>query len=71
MPAYQTILLEDEEPTGPYGAKSIGEVVLAPVAPALLAAVNDALGTELTHMPLIPAKILQAVWEDKNHDIDR
>ena len=61
MPDYQVLLLEDPEPTGPFGAKSIGEVALAPVAPAVVAAVNDALDTQLHHLPLTPAVILEAL----------
>ena len=61
MPDFDVLFIEDEEPSGPFGAKSIGEVALAPVAPAIVAAVNHALGTELTHLPLTPAKILEAV----------
>lgn len=65
MPDYKTILIEDPEPGGPYGAKSIGEVVLAPVAPAVTEAVNDALDLQLLHLPLTPAVILEA-WEGRN-----
>lgn len=66
MPSYDALLVEDHEEGGPFGAKSIGEVVIAPVAPAIIAAVNDALDTELTHMPLTPSKILDAL--DKKND---
>ena len=36
-----------------------------PVAPALLAAVNDALQTDLTTLPLTPEKIIRAVQEKR------
>ena len=65
MPDYQVILMEDPEPSGPFGAKSIGEAALAPVAPAVVAAVNDALGTCLHHLPLTPAVILEALEEER------
>lgn len=61
MPDFQVLLIEDPEPDAPFGAKSIGEVVLAPVAPAVVAAVNHALGTQLRHLPLTPAVILEAL----------
>lgn len=61
MPDYDVILIEDDEPSGPFGAKSIGEVVLPPVAPAVVAAVNNAIGTQLWHLPLTPAVILEAL----------
>ena len=61
LPDYQTLLIEEPENSGPFGAKSIGEVVVVPVAPAIVAAVNDALGTNLTRLPLTPAVILEAL----------
>lgn len=67
MPDYDSILIEEGEPGGPFGAKGIGEVVVAPVAPAIVAAVNDALGTELTHLPLTPSLILDAL-EEMEHE---
>ncbi|MDD3217750.1 MAG: xanthine dehydrogenase family protein molybdopterin-binding subunit [Lachnospiraceae bacterium] len=63
MPDYDSLLIEEEEETGPFGAKGIGEIVLAPIAPALVEAVNQALGTELTTLPLTPPVILEAIKE--------
>ena len=63
LPDYQTLLIEEPENSGPFGAKSIGEVVVVPVAPAIVAGVNDALGTNLTRLPLTPAVILEALEE--------
>jgi len=64
MPDYKTIFIEDEEVNGPFGAKSIGEVVVAAVAPAIVAAVNNALGTKLTDTPLTPSVILEALAKE-------
>ena len=66
MPDYQVLFIEEPEETGPFGAKSIGEVVLVPVAPAVVGAVNHALETNLTDLPLTPAKILDALEVKKN-----
>lgn len=65
LPDYQTMLIEEPETSGPFGAKSIGEVVVVPVAPAIVAAVNDALGTNLTRLPLTPPVILEALEQLK------
>jgi xanthine dehydrogenase molybdenum-binding subunit len=35
MPEVQLILIEDEHPQGPYGAKGVGEIGLVPTAPAV------------------------------------
>ncbi|MDL2298642.1 molybdopterin-dependent oxidoreductase [Synergistaceae bacterium OttesenSCG-928-D05] len=61
MPEVEVILLDSEEDGGPFGAKSIGEIATVPPAPAIANAVNRALGTELTTLPLTPARILEAL----------
>ena len=43
MPEVKVIFIEEPDDNGPFGAKSIGEVALVPVTPALVDAVNDAL----------------------------
>ena len=59
----RTLLVEEWEPGGPFGAKSIGEIATVPAAPAVANAVNRALGTELTHLPLTPERILEGLRE--------
>lgn len=61
MPTVRAHLIERGEPGGPFGAKSIGEIATVPVAPALVNAVNRALSTSLTDLPLLPAKIVAAL----------
>lgn len=61
MPSLDITLLELPDENGPYGAKSIGESCYVPVAPTLIAAVNDALQTDLTALPLTPTVILSAL----------
>lgn len=61
MPPVRTLLVEGGEPTGPYGAKALGEIATIPVAAAVVNAVNHALGTELTDLPLTPERVLRAL----------
>jgi xanthine dehydrogenase molybdenum-binding subunit len=61
MPPMRIVLVEDGEPTGPFGAKAVGEISTVPVAAAVVNAVNNALGTELTDLPLLPERILAAL----------
>lgn len=63
MPNMKILFVEEGEDGGPYGAKSIGEAALVPAAPAIVNAVNRALGTSLSHLPLTPDKILVALSE--------
>ncbi len=61
MPDVEVLLIEDGEPDGPFGAKGVGEVAVVPVSPAVVAAVNHALGSNLTSLPLNPQTILAEV----------
>ena len=49
------------EPTGPFGAKSIGEVVINTPAPALTHAIYNATGVWFRELPITPEKILKAL----------
>ena len=44
VPEIETILIEDKEPLGPFGAKGVGEPALIPTAAAILNAIRDATG---------------------------
>lgn len=63
LPDIDVIFIENGDREGPYGAKSIGESCFVPVAPALTAAVNNALDMDLTTLPLNPERILRALRE--------
>ncbi|WP_369283825.1 xanthine dehydrogenase family protein molybdopterin-binding subunit [Oscillibacter sp. GMB15532] len=52
MPKTHVVIADSYEPTGPHGAKSVGEVATVPVAPAIVNAVNRAAGTEIGTLPL-------------------
>lgn len=55
--------VESYEDTGPYGAKSIGEVVVNPMAPAIVDAIRDACGIVIRDLPVTPEKVLRALRE--------
>lgn len=52
------IIIGIDDPRGPYGAKGIGEPALVPAAPAIAAAIHDALGIWIKDLPLTPEKII-------------
>ena len=58
MPDAEVILVENGGNTGPFGAKSLGEVSLTPVAAAVVNAVNHALGSEFSRLPVTQDKII-------------
>ncbi len=54
----RTAFESSNEPTGPFGAKSIGEVVNNTPAPAIAHAVYNATGLWITELPITPEKVL-------------
>jgi CO/xanthine dehydrogenase Mo-binding subunit len=52
MPAVETILIEEPQPEGPYGAKGAGEAVLVPTAAAVAGALNAFDGVRRTRLPM-------------------
>lgn len=61
VPEVIPILVEDEEPTGPFGAKGVGEPALIPSAPAILNAIADAIGERIFHLPANLERVMEAV----------
>ena len=59
IPDIEVILVESSEPTGPMGAKSVGEIGINGAIPAISNAVRDAVGIQLKNPPFTPEK----VWE--------
>jgi len=56
-----TILIENGNGPGPYGAKGLGEGGLLPVASAVANAVARAVGVRIQDLPLTPVKVWQAM----------
>ncbi|MGO8813355.1 MAG: xanthine dehydrogenase family protein molybdopterin-binding subunit [Terriglobia bacterium] len=65
MPKLTTILVETEEPLGPYGAKSISEIPINAPAPAVANAVFHAIGVRFQRLPIRPQDVLRALREKK------
>lgn len=54
---------ESYEPSGPFGAKSIGEVVINTPAPAITAAIYNAVGVRITDLPVTPEKVFIGIQQ--------
>jgi CO/xanthine dehydrogenase Mo-binding subunit len=65
MPEVQTIIVEENEPSGPFGAKCVGEPPSLPTAPAIINAIYNAVGVRIKDLPATPEKILQALKEKR------
>jgi CO/xanthine dehydrogenase Mo-binding subunit len=57
-PEVVPIIIEAAEPTGPFGAKGVGEPALIPTAPAILNAIADALGVRIYALPANLERVL-------------
>ncbi len=61
VPEIKTVIVESGDSCGPYGAKGIGEPAMIPTAPAILNAIEDAVGIRLYDLPATPEKVLAAL----------
>jgi CO/xanthine dehydrogenase Mo-binding subunit len=63
MPPIDVVIVETADPTGPFGAKGVGEPTSVPTAAAVLNAIHDAVGVRLTSLPATAERILSAINE--------
>ncbi len=63
LPEIKAYLIETNEPTGPFGVKSVGEIAIDNVAPAIANAIFNATGVRLRELPFTPEKVLRALKE--------
>jgi len=68
MPPMETILIETQDPEGPFGAKGMGEASLLPTSAAIANAVYDAIGVRIKDLPITPDKIIKALKEQEKTD---
>ncbi len=61
----EPVLVETDDPAGPFGAKGIGEPGLVPTAPAIANAIYDAVGVRLSALPMKPEAVLEAILARK------
>ncbi len=54
----KTVLIEKNDPVGPFGVRGVGEIPFIPLAPAIVCAVRDALGVWFDSIPLKPEQVL-------------
>ncbi len=53
------------EPTGPFGAKSIGEIVINTPSPAIANAIFNACGVRIRELPITPEKVFMALKKNE------
>ena len=61
LPEIESTVLEYPSANGPYGVKGVGEMTANPPIPAIVNAINRALGVRITEIPVTPEVILRAL----------
>lgn len=61
MPNVKTIIIESDEPNGPFGAKEVGEGAIMPTIPAILNAIYDAVGVRIDELPVTAERLFTAL----------
>lgn len=57
----KSIFVESDEPTGPFGAKSLSECCVVVPAPAIANAIYNAIGVRIRELPITPERVLEAL----------
>jgi CO/xanthine dehydrogenase Mo-binding subunit len=63
---FESVLVENHDGPGPYGAKGMGESGIVSVAPAVGNALFDATGVRIRDLPLTPERVWRALQESKS-----
>lgn len=63
IPEMESIMVETNDPEGPFGAKGMGEASLLPTSAAIANAIEDAIGVRIKDLPITPKKIIKAIHE--------
>ena len=61
LPSIETIIVEKPSPSGPFGARGVGEPPIVPAPAAIANAIHDATGVRITECPISPERIALAL----------
>ncbi len=64
----RSIIVEDPQPDGPFGAKGVGEISLVGVPAAIANGIANAAGLRLRRLPMTPERVLGALIERQAAD---
>jgi 4-hydroxybenzoyl-CoA reductase subunit alpha len=63
VPEVEYIIVETNDPYGPYGAKEVGQGPIQCTAQAIANAVSNAIGVQIKELPITPERVLKAIRE--------
>ncbi|RLC83700.1 MAG: xanthine dehydrogenase, partial [Chloroflexi bacterium] len=61
MPKLEVMFVQTDEPGGPFGAKSVSEISMDGIAPAMADAIHDATGIWMREVPFTPERVWRAL----------
>jgi CO/xanthine dehydrogenase Mo-binding subunit len=61
----ESVIVEVPDPNGPWGARGLGEIPFLPLAPAIAAAIHNAIGVWIDEIPFTPERVLRALGKIK------
>jgi CO/xanthine dehydrogenase Mo-binding subunit len=64
-PLVEAIMVEQPDPTGPFGAKGAGEPSIIVTAPAIANAIRDATGVTVSRLPMTPEVVHRAIVQGR------
>ncbi|SHK79626.1 xanthine dehydrogenase family protein molybdopterin-binding subunit [Hespellia stercorisuis] len=65
MPDIYPIVVESNAQAGPFGAKGVGEPALIPIIPAIVNAVEDAIGVHFYELPITPTDVIRELYHQQ------
>jgi nicotinate dehydrogenase medium molybdopterin subunit len=71
MPEIEVELVDNYDPTGPFGAKGAGEPTAVPTAACILNAIHDAVGVRITSLPATAEKVMAAIMEKRQGQLEK
>jgi nicotinate dehydrogenase medium molybdopterin subunit len=71
MPEIDVDIVDSYDPTGPFGAKGVGEPTSVPTAAAILNAIHNAVGVRITSLPATSERVLAAIQAKRAQETKR
>jgi len=66
MPEIEVDIVDNYDPTGPFGAKGVGEPTAVPTSGAIANAIFDAVGVRIKSLPMTAEKVLMAIMAKRD-----
>jgi CO/xanthine dehydrogenase Mo-binding subunit len=66
LPEIEVDIVDNYDPTGPFGAKGVGEPTAVPTSGAIGNAIFDAVGVRIKSLPMTAEKVLMAIMDKRD-----